>query len=90
MAKPKPFRFIDTLRARPVMGNVTWGDLEFAAAAIHRTLQVSEHLPEEARERGRAAKARVTELVTLLRNHIEAQEQALRPVHQRRDKFRDQ
>lgn len=67
------------------MGDVTWGDLEFAVAAIHRTLQVSEHLPEEARERGRAAKARVTELVARLREQIDAEDQALRPAIQRRD-----
>lgn len=89
MAKPKPFRFIDVLRERPVMSDVTWGDLEFAAAAIHRTLQVSDHLPEEARHRGRAAKSRITELVVRLREHIEAEEQGRKPMHQRRDKYRD-
>lgn len=87
MARPKPIRFIDTLRERRVYGEVTWGDLEFATAAIHRTLQVSEHLPEESRKRGRQAKARLEELIALLREHIEAEDQASRPIAQRRDRY---
>lgn len=87
MARPKAYRFIDVLRERRVMGDVTWGDLEFAAAAIHRTLQVSEHLPEESRQRGHAAKSRITELVALLRERLEAEDQMNRPESQRRDSY---